>query len=110
MAYAHLSHPLMRTCISSFATLADRVSRMLRPTRRGGRHHRRPEPAAWPVRAAAAVHSAERRRRVVADVSEAIAAKVRDVAEHEGRELSSGTLAFIEAHIGRVRQPTLPLW
>ena len=44
------------------------------------------------------------------DVSEAIAAKVRDVAEHEGRELSSGTLAFIEAHIGRVRQPTLPLW
>ena len=44
------------------------------------------------------------------DVSEAIAAKVRDVAEHEGRELSSGTLAFIEAHIGRVMQPTLPLW
>jgi hypothetical protein len=44
------------------------------------------------------------------DMSEAIAAKVRDVAEHEGRELTSGTLAFIETHIGRVIQPTLPLW
>jgi hypothetical protein len=44
------------------------------------------------------------------DVSEAIATKVRDVAEQEGRELTSGTLAFIEAHIGRVIQPTLPLW
>jgi hypothetical protein len=37
-------------------------------------------------------------------------AKVRDVAEHEGREPTSGTLAFIEDHIGRVIQPTLPLW
>jgi hypothetical protein len=44
------------------------------------------------------------------DVSESIAAKVRDVAEHEDRDLTSGTLDFIEAHIGRVRQPTLPLW
>jgi hypothetical protein len=44
------------------------------------------------------------------DVSEAIAVKVRDVAEHEGLELTSGTRAFIEAHIGRVSQPTLPLW
>ena len=44
------------------------------------------------------------------DVSEAIAAKVRDVAEHEGRELTSGTLAFIEDHIGRALQPPLPLW
>jgi hypothetical protein len=44
------------------------------------------------------------------DVSEMIAAKVRDVAEHEGRELTSGTTAFIEDHIGRVNQPTLPLW
>jgi hypothetical protein len=44
------------------------------------------------------------------DVSEAIAAKVRDVAEHEDRELTSGTLAFIDAHIGRVVQQTLPLW
>jgi hypothetical protein len=26
------------------------------------------------------------------------------------RELTSGTLAFIEAHVGRVLQPTLPLW
>jgi hypothetical protein len=44
------------------------------------------------------------------DVSETMAAKVRDVAEHEGRELTSGTLAFIEDHIGRALQPTLPLW
>ena len=44
------------------------------------------------------------------DVSESIAAKVRDVAEHELIELTSGTLGFIEAHIGRARQPTLPLW
>jgi hypothetical protein len=35
-------------------------------------------------------------------VSETIAAKVRDVAEHEGRELTSGTTAFIEDH--RVRE------
>jgi hypothetical protein len=44
------------------------------------------------------------------DVSEAIAAKVRDVADQEGRDLTAGTLAFIEVHIGRVVQPTLPLW
>jgi hypothetical protein len=28
------------------------------------------------------------------------------VAEHEGRDLKSGTLAFIEAHVGRAIQPT----
>jgi hypothetical protein len=44
------------------------------------------------------------------DVSEAIAGKVRDVAEQEGRELTTGTTAFIEDHIGHVIQPTLPLW
>jgi len=44
------------------------------------------------------------------DVSEAIAAKVREVADHEDQELTSGTLAFIEEHIGRISQPTLPLW
>jgi hypothetical protein len=44
------------------------------------------------------------------DVSESIATKVRDVAEHEARELTSGTLAFIEPHIERVVQPSLPLW
>jgi hypothetical protein len=44
------------------------------------------------------------------DVSETTAAKVRHVAEHEGRELTSGTLAFIEDHAGRALQPTLPLW
>ena len=44
------------------------------------------------------------------DVSEAIAAKVRDVADYDGRELTAGTIAFIEAHVGRVVQQTLPLW
>jgi hypothetical protein len=44
------------------------------------------------------------------DVSEAIAAKVRDVAEHEGCDLTAGTLDFIEIHAERVSQPTLPLW
>jgi hypothetical protein len=44
------------------------------------------------------------------DVSETIAAKVRDVADHESIDLTSGTLAFIEAHLGRAIQPTLPLW
>ena len=44
------------------------------------------------------------------DVSEVIAAKVMDVAGHEGRELTSGTLAFIKEHIDRAIQPTLPLW
>jgi hypothetical protein len=39
------------------------------------------------------------------DASETIAAKVRDVAEDE---LTRG--AFVEDHIGRVMQPTLPLW
>ena len=44
------------------------------------------------------------------DVSETIAAKVRDVTEHEDLELTSGTLAFIEMHTERALQPTLPLW
>jgi hypothetical protein len=44
------------------------------------------------------------------DVSEAIAAKVRDVAEREGRDLTSGTLDFINGQRGRVVPPTLPLW
>jgi hypothetical protein len=44
------------------------------------------------------------------DVSEVIAAKVRDVAEHEDIELTSGTLDFIEMHTERMLQPTLPLW
>jgi hypothetical protein len=43
------------------------------------------------------------------DVSEAMARKVREIAERED-ELTQGTLDFIEAHIGRVIQPTLPLW
>ena len=44
------------------------------------------------------------------DVSEAIAVKVRDVAEHDDIELTNGTLDFIEMHAEHVRQPTLPLW
>src|SRR3954454_8274889 len=44
------------------------------------------------------------------DVSEGIARKVREIAEHEDYELTQGTLDFIEAHMGRVVQPTLPLW
>ena len=43
------------------------------------------------------------------DVSEAMAQKVREIAEHEDYELTQGTLDFIDAHID-VRQPTLPLW
>src|SRR5262245_3490165 len=35
------------------------------------------------------------------DVSKVIAAKVRDVAAHEGRELTRRTLAFIEDQFGR---------
>jgi hypothetical protein len=44
------------------------------------------------------------------DVSEGIARKVREIAEHKDYELTQGTLDFIEAHMGRVLQPTLPLW
>ena len=44
------------------------------------------------------------------DVSEAMAHKVCEIAEHEDYELTQGTLDFIDAHIGRVRQITLPLW
>lgn len=44
------------------------------------------------------------------DVSETIAAKVRQVAEHEDIELTEGTLAFIDAHTTLALQPTLPLW
>jgi hypothetical protein len=34
----------------------------------------------------------------VRDVSQIVAAKVRDVAQHDERELTSGTRDFIEAH------------
>jgi hypothetical protein len=44
------------------------------------------------------------------DVSKAIAAKVREVAELEDRELTDDTLGFIEMHTERVQQPRLPLW
>jgi hypothetical protein len=47
----------------------------------------------------------------VRDVSQIIAAKVRDVARHDERELTSGTRDFIEAHTGPAeRQRVLPLW
>jgi hypothetical protein len=41
------------------------------------------------------------------DVPEVIAAKVRKVAELEDRELTDGTLAFIEMHTERVQQRSL---
>jgi hypothetical protein len=40
-------------------------------------------------------------------VSEIIAAKVRNVAEHEDHEATSGALLSIEKHIGRVSQRAL---
>ena len=43
------------------------------------------------------------------DVSEAMAYRVREIAEREHYELTQETLDFIEAHMGRVMQPTLPL-
>ena len=47
----------------------------------------------------------------VRDVSQIIAAKVRDVAWHGERELTSGTRDFIEAHSGAAdQQQVLPLW
>jgi hypothetical protein len=47
----------------------------------------------------------------VRDVSEVIADKVRVVAQHYERELTSGTRDFIEAHSGPAdQQQVLPLW
>ena len=39
-----------------------------------------------------------------------LARKIREIAEHENYELTQGTLDFMDAHIVRVRHPTLPLW
>jgi hypothetical protein len=44
------------------------------------------------------------------DVSEAMACKVREIAEREDYELTEGTLQFLKAHSPPVVQPTLPLW
>ena len=44
------------------------------------------------------------------DVSEPMAYRVREIAEREHYELTQKTLDFIEAHMGRVMQPTLPFW
>jgi hypothetical protein len=45
------------------------------------------------------------------DVSERIAAKVQEIAQREGFDLTSGTHAFIEAHSEPVgHQQSLPLW
>ena len=100
----------MKMCISSFATSAVRALPLLRPTPPRGATtvvqnllHGRYD---GPMRVLA-LNADEGWAR---DVSETTAAKVRHVAEHEGRELTSGTLAFIEDHIGRAIQPTLPLW
>jgi hypothetical protein len=47
----------------------------------------------------------------VRDVSEIIAAKVRDVTRHDGWELTSGTLDFIDAQSDPAgEQQVLPLW
>jgi hypothetical protein len=47
----------------------------------------------------------------VRDVSEVIAAKVRDVARQDQWELTGGTRAFIEAHSDPAdQQQVLPLW
>jgi hypothetical protein len=47
----------------------------------------------------------------VRDVSQVIAAKVRDVAWHGEWELSGGTRDFIETHTGPSdQQQVLPLW
>lgn len=47
----------------------------------------------------------------VRDVSQIIATTVRDMAWHGERELTSGTLDFIEANSGPAdRQHVLPLW
>jgi hypothetical protein len=47
----------------------------------------------------------------VRDVSELIAAKVREVAWREEQELTIGTLAFVEAHNEPTgEQQLLPLW
>jgi hypothetical protein len=47
----------------------------------------------------------------VRDVSEVIAAKVRDVARRDERGLTGGTRAFIEAHSNPAdQQQVLPLW
>jgi hypothetical protein len=44
-------------------------------------------------------------------VSQIIAAKVRDVARHDERELTSGTRDFIEAHSDPAdQQQVLPFW
>jgi hypothetical protein len=44
------------------------------------------------------------------DVSDAMADKVREVAQRENMELTDGTLAFLEAHEPQVKQAMLPLW
>ena len=41
------------------------------------------------------------------DVSEAMAYRVREIAERDDYELTEGTLAFVEAYSPRVVQPTL---
>jgi hypothetical protein len=47
----------------------------------------------------------------VRDVSQVVAAKVRDVARREEQGLTAGTRAFVEAQIGLTdEQQTLPLW
>ena len=55
--------------------------------------------------------SAVRERNWARDVSDSIAAKVQEVAQHKCLDLTAGTRAFIEAHTEPVgNQQMLPLW
>ena len=104
-------HPLMRISISCFAVSAGRDLHMSRPIplRRMQRRLSRTCCMAVmgePLRVVALNVSESWSR----DVSEAMAYRVREIAEREHYELTQGTLDFIEAHMGRVMQPTLPLW
>ena len=103
-------HPWMRISISCFAVSAGRDLHMSRPIplRRMQRRLSRTLYGRYgePLRVVALNVSESWSR----DVSEVMAYRVREIAEREHYELTQGTLDFIEAHMGRVMQPTLPLW
>ena len=54
--------------------------------------------------------STQRERKLVARCFRSDGIRVREIAEREHYELTHGTLDFIEAHMGRLMQPTLPFW
>ena len=102
-------HPLMRISISCFAVSAGRDLHQTDPAEADattviqnllyGRYGE-------PLRVVALNVSESWSR----DVSEAMAYRVREIAEREHYELTQGTLDFIGSHMGRVMQQTLPLW